>query len=99
MRGGCHVEANSFVVARGVEKKGIKMGDVASGGLASVGEDEGYWMRLWKTGELVALRQLVINEATLTPTIYQCPSGYSFLRLRCLEFHVDVSEGGILRGV
>jgi len=36
-------------------------------------------MEFRKTWELVALRQLVINKTTLPPTVYQRPSGYSFL--------------------
>ena len=99
MGGRSDVEAYLFVVACSIEQEGVEVGDVAGRGLASIGKDEGYRMRFWETWKLAVLRKLVINETTLASTVYQRPSGYSFLRLGCFKFHVNVCEGGILRGV
>jgi hypothetical protein len=51
-----------------MDEKGVIVGD-SIGGRFSVGEDEGYRMAFWKTWEVVRLRQLVINETTLSSTV------------------------------
>jgi hypothetical protein len=79
VRGGSNVEADGLVVAGDLEEKGVEVGDVPSRRLTAVGQDEGDRMGFRETWKLVALRQLVINKTTLSSTVYQCPSGYSFL--------------------
>ena len=56
MRGGRDIETDILIVPCSAYRKGVEMGDMAGGRLASVGKNEGYGMGFWKAWELVALR-------------------------------------------
>ena len=66
--GGSDGESDRFRQAAGMDEKGIIMGD-GSGGRLPIGEDKGYWVEFWETWKMVRLRQLVINETTLSSTV------------------------------
>src|ERR1700724_2259085 len=79
--GGSDIEAEELGRAAGMNEKGIIMGD-GVGSRLSVGEDESYRMAFWKTWKMVGLGQLVINETTLSSTVYQSSSRHLIRPIR-----------------
>jgi len=68
--GGADVQTERFFIAGGTEDDGIVLCDVACPGLTSIGKNEGYWVGLRTTRELILLREVVINKATLSSAVY-----------------------------
>jgi hypothetical protein len=95
MCGGSDVEPNGFFTLGNAEDKGIVVVEVTALGGTAVREDQGYGMRLDKTGKLVVIGQFVINETTLTSRVYQCSSRYPSIGFGVLDIDIYVREGTI----
>jgi hypothetical protein len=92
---GGDVQAQRFFTAGCPEDEGVVMRNVSRSGWGSIGEDKGNRVLFRETWKLVALRQFVINETTLTTTIYHSSSRLPFLRLRRFDIDIDVGQGAI----
>ena len=88
---GSYVEPYWLFVASCAQDERIIVCDVSRLGLTSVGEDKGNRVVFWALREVVAARKLVINEATLTSTVYHGPSRYPIRSSCWLKIHVHVS--------
>jgi hypothetical protein len=72
--GGGDVEANGFLAVGNSKAQGIEMGDVTSLRAAAICQYERDRLGLLMTGKGAALRQVRINKATLSSTVYQSSS-------------------------
>ena len=88
---GSYVEPYRFFVASSAKDKRIIVCDVSHLGLTSIGKDKGDRVVFRVLREAVAVRKLVINEATLTSTVYHGPSRYPIRSFCWLEIHVNMS--------
>jgi hypothetical protein len=95
MCGGSDVEPNGFFTFGNTEDKGIVVVEAAALGGTAVSEDQGYRMRLDKTGKLVVVGQFVINETTLTSRVYQCSSRYPSIGFGIPDIDIYIREGTI----
>src|SRR5271170_5359803 len=68
------VQTERFFIASGTEDDGIVLCDVACPRLTSIGKNKPYWVGLRMTRELILLREVVINKATLSSTVYHSSS-------------------------
>ena len=87
---GSYVEPYWFFVASCVQDEWIIVCDVSRLGLTSIGEDKGDRVVFRALRQVVAVRKLVINEATLTSTVYHGPSRYPIHSSRWLKIHVHM---------
>jgi len=88
---GSYVKPYWFFVASCAQNERIIVCDVSHLGLASVGEDKGDRVAFRALREVVAARKLVINEATLTSTVYHGPSQYPIHSSCWLKIHIHMS--------
>ena len=88
---GSYVEPYRFFMAHSAKDEWIIVCDVARLGLTSVSEDKGDRVVFRALREAVVVRKLVINEATLTSTVYHGPSRYPIHSFCWLEIHVNMS--------
>src|SRR5277367_4739131 len=71
---GATSKTERFFIAGGMKDDRIVLCDVTCPGLTSIDKNEGYWIRLRTTRELILLREVVINKATLSSTVYHSSS-------------------------